>query len=170
MVTRQSRATANSVNSLLEQRDIVGLLAVAGGTAGGVLLTQRLANKVLPVVGLSPTPQTLLDGVGAAGVKTGVAAAFMYAALQLSGIGRVLLAFLSIGSLTSAGFDLVGLFFETPDLRQMQEAGTSGSMSAQSVTASASAVHNSGSSMTANQGGGRMQMRQPESRSQIQFR
>lgn len=169
MVTRQSRATANSVNSLLEQRDIVGLLAVAGGTAGGVLLTQRIANQVLPLVGLSPTPSSLVDGLGAAGVKTGVAAAFMYGALQLTGIGRVLLAFLSVGSLTSAGFDLVGLFFETPDLRQMKEAGTSGggSVSAQSVSSGSVSAQQSDNMMM--QQSDDMMMQAP-SRDRVQFR
>ncbi len=134
MVTRQSRETARSINGLLQQRDILGLAAIAGGTAGGVLLTQRLANRVLPAVGLSPTPDSILEGVGSAGLKGTIAAAFMYAALQVSGIPQVLLAFFSIGSLTSAGFDLVGLFFDVPSLRQMRASSVS-SGSARAVSA-----------------------------------
>lgn len=137
MVTRQSRETARSVNNLLQDRDILGLAAIAGGTAGGVLLTQRVANRVLPAIGMSPTPDTVLEGLSSAGVKGGIAAAFMFAALQVSGVAQVLLAFLSIGSLTSAGFDLVALFIDTPNLRQMR--GTNGTR-ARSSTTSAKAV------------------------------
>lgn len=148
MVTRQSRQTAQSINGLLEQRDLIGLLAVAGGAAGGVLLTQRIANQVLPMVGLSPTPETVLEGAGSAGLKGGIAAAFMFAALRVSGLPRVLLAFLSVGSLTSAGFDLAGLFLEAPDLRQMT--GARGSpISANQSTGSARVVNtSSGTSST----------------------
>ena len=112
MVTRQSRQTADSINSLLQQRDILGLLSVGLGAAGGVLVTQRIANRVLPAVGLSPTPET---GV---------------AALRVSGLPQVILAFLSVGSLTSAGFDLASLFFEAPSLSAIAKKGRSASITA----------------------------------------
>jgi hypothetical protein len=138
MVTRAARQTASNVNDLLEQRDILGLLAVAGGTAGGVILTQRVANRVLPLVGLSPTPQTITEGVASAGTKGLIGAGFMYGALQTSGVGKVLLAFLSLGSLGSAGFDLIQLFIEVPDVAQMQQTSASRTKSAGSVTANLS--------------------------------
>jgi len=139
VVSRTATQTATNVNDLLEQRDIVGLLAIAGGSAGGVILTQRIANRVLPLVGLSPTPQTITEGVASAGTKSVVGAAFMYAATQTNGIGKVLLSFLSLGSLTSAGFDLVQLFIEVPDVAQMQKtsAQQTGS-SSRSISASPS--------------------------------
>jgi hypothetical protein len=130
MVTRQASQTANSINNLLQQRDILGLLSVGLGAAGGVLVTQRIANRVLPAVGLSPTPETVVEGVGAAGVKGVVAAAFMFAALRVSGIPQVVLAFLSIGSLTSAGFDLASRFFEAPSLSAIAKKGRSRSVTA----------------------------------------
>ena len=143
MVTRQSRQTAQSVNQLLEQRDVLGLVSVAAGTAGGVLLTQRVANTVLPAIGLSPTPNTLLEGVGSAGVKGAIAAAFMFGALQVSGMPQVLLAFLSVGALTSAGFDLAALFFDVPSLRHMNNStngltASTGGASARVVSSSTS--------------------------------
>lgn len=138
MVTRAARQTAKNVNDLLEQRDILGLLAVAGGTAGGVILTQRVANRVLPLVGLSPTPQTITEGVASAGTKGLIGAAFMWGALQTSGMGKVLLAFLSLGSLTSAGFDIIQLFIEVPDVAQMQRTSASRTQSAGGVTANLS--------------------------------
>ena len=130
MVTRQSRQTADSINSLLQQRDILGLLSVGLGAAGGVLVTQRIANRVLPAVGLSPTPDTVVEGVGAAGLKGVVAAAFMFAALRVSGLPQVVLAFLSVGSLTSAGFDLASLFLEAPSLSAIAKKGRSGAVTA----------------------------------------
>jgi hypothetical protein len=137
MVSRESQNTARAVNNLLESRDILGLLAVAGGAAGGVLLTNRIANRVLPAVGLSPTPSTVLEGVGAAGLKTAVAAGFMYGATQVQGTAKVVLAFLSLGSLTSAGFDLAGLFFDVPSLSQVQ--GVSASSGSARVVSSTTA-------------------------------
>jgi len=150
MVSRTAEQTARNVNDLLEQRDILGLLAIAGGSAGGVILTQRIANRVLPLVGLSPTPQTITEGVASAGTKSLIGAGFMYGATQTSGIGKVILAFLSLGSLTSAGFDIVQLFFEVPDVAQMQRTSAqqsasrrrmkSGSARANSADASARVV------------------------------
>lgn len=137
VVSRTATQTATNVNDLLEQRDIVGLLAVAGGSAGGVILTQRIANRVLPLVGLSPTPETITEGVASAGTKSLIGAAFMYGATQTDGIGKVLLSFLSLGSLTSAGFDLVQLFVEVPDVAQMQKTSARQSTS-RSVSASGS--------------------------------
>lgn len=118
VVSRTTSDTASSINNLLEERDIVGLLTVAAGSAGGVILTQRIANSVLPAVGLSPTPSSITEGAASAGLKTAIAGGFMYAALQTTGVPQTLLAFLSIGSLTSAGFDLVSLFFDVPSLAQ----------------------------------------------------
>jgi hypothetical protein len=157
MVTRQSQATARSINGLLQERDILGLAAIAGGTAGGVLLTQRLANRVLPAVGLSPTPDTFLEGAGAAGLKGAIAAGFMFAALQVGGVAQVLLAFFSIGALTSAGFDLATLFFDVPSLRQMRAASTSGARrtrsNASNNNGTARAVSTSSGGQTATVGG-----------------
>ena len=136
VVSRTATQTATNINDLLQQRDILGLLTVAGGAAGGVILTQRIANRVLPLVGLSPTPETITEGVASAGTKGVIGAGFMYAATKTSGMGRVLLSFLSLGSLTSAGFDLVQLFIEVPDVAQMQQ--TSANQTGQSRSISAS--------------------------------
>jgi len=118
LVSRATNNTASAINNILEARDYLGLLTIAGGAAGGVILTQRIANRVLPLVGLSPTPQTITEGIASAGVKGGIGAGFMYGATQTGGLGKVLLAFLSLGSLTSAGFDVISLFFDIPSLAQ----------------------------------------------------
>lgn len=157
MVSRESQNTARAVNNLLESRDILGLLAVAGGAAGGVLLTNRIANRVLPAVGLSPTPSTVLEGVGAAGLKTAVAAGFMYGATQVQGTAKVVLAFLSLGSLTSAGFDLAGLFFNVPSLNQVQGlSASSGSARAVSSTTANQTVVPQDEQVRFREGGGMM--------------
>ena len=86
-ISRQATETATNINDLLQQRDILGLLAIAGGAAGGVILTQRIANRVLPLVGLSPTPETITEGVASAGTKGLIGAGFMYGATQTSFMG-----------------------------------------------------------------------------------
>ena len=136
VISRTATDTATNINDLLQQRDILGLLTVAGGAAGGVILTQRIANRVLPLVGLSPTPETITEGVASAGTKGLIGAGFMYGATQTSGMGKVLLSFLSLGSLTSAGFDLVQLFIEVPDVAQMQRTSANQTSRSRSISAS----------------------------------
>lgn len=135
-ISRQATETATNINDLLQQRDILGLLAIAGGAAGGVILTQRISNRVLPLVGLSPTPETITEGVASAGTKSLIGAGFMYGATQTAGVGKVLLSFLSLGSLTSAGFDLVQLFIEVPDVAQMQRTSANQTSRSRSISAS----------------------------------
>ena len=124
LLNRSSSQTADAIEGLLEQRDIVGLVTIGAGAAGGVVITQRIANRVLPLLGMNATPQTLADGVTSATVKSATGAGFMYGATQTEGLGAVLLAFLSIGSLTSAGFDLLGLFLDVPSLAQPNTSAT----------------------------------------------
>lgn len=156
LLSRSSSQTAEAINNLLEQRDVIGLLTIAAGAAGGVVLTQRLANRVLPLIGMSPTPTSVTGGLASSVTKGTVGAAFMYGATQTTGLGKVLLAFLSLGSLTSAGFDILGLFVDVPSLASPKGGRrTSASASANpTATVSASATNTSNSSQsTATDGG-----------------
>lgn len=129
MVTRDVQQTADSIENILDDRSIAGLVTVAGSTAGGIFLAQRIADRVLPEVGLSPDPTTLTDAAGAAALKGGGALATGFAATNVSGLPQVVLAFGAVGMLASAGVDLVGAFTSTPELNQTRARTSSRSRS-----------------------------------------
>ena len=155
ILSRSSSQTADAINSLLEQRDVIGLLTIGAGAAGGVVITQRIANRVLPLLGMNATPQTIADGVTSAGVKGVTGAGFMYGATRTTGLGKVLLAFLSVGSLTSAGFDLLGLFLDVPSLAQPANASSLSNGPSASVTTSSSSSTSTSASSPNNSSSGR---------------
>jgi len=124
MVSLQARNTAQSVQNILESQDIMAIVTVAGSTAGGVIIAQRLANRVLPMIGLSPQPSTLTDALGSAGFKGLAAVAVGLAAAELSGLPQVVAAFIAAGHLTSAGVDLVQVFLSVPELNQLRQTRT----------------------------------------------
>lgn len=121
MVSLQARNTAQSVQNILESQDIMAIVTVAGSTAGGVIIAQRLANRVLPMIGLSPQPSTLTDALGSAGFKGLAAVAVGLVAAELSGLPQVVAAFIAAGHLTSAGVDLVQVFLSVPELNQLRQ-------------------------------------------------
>ena len=133
MVTREVDRTANQVEMVLEERSIVGLMTVALGTASGVYAAQYVADTVLPMVGLSSSPESVTDAVGAIGVKGAGALATGYLSAQTSGLAATALAFAAVGMLTSGGFDLVNLFVDVPELAQTR--GTRGRALNQGPTA-----------------------------------
>jgi len=155
LLSRSSSQTADAIEGLLEQRDIIGLVTIGAGAAGGVVITQRIANRVLPLLGMNATPQTVADGVTSAGIKGVTGAGFMYGATQTTGLGKVLLAFLSVGSLTSAGFDLLGLFLDVPSLAQPANATAANATVTQSSSTSASSPSASTSTSTGSKGSAR---------------
>jgi hypothetical protein len=130
MVTAEATKTAESVQNVLEGREIGAFVGIAASSAGGAMAAQRIANRVLPSLGLSPDPQTLLEAAGSAGVKGGLAAAFGLGASKagLSGFPLVAAAFMAVGALTSAGIDLIAMFLDIPDVQAMrhQTGGQSG--------------------------------------------
>lgn len=130
MVTLQVQNTASDIENVLDDRNILGLLTVAGSTAGGVMLAERISNRVLPRIGLSADPSTLLEAAGSSGLKMAVALGFGLAAGEVSGLPRVMLAFFGVGALTAAGVDILGQFLSSPELAQIQSTVASGNSSA----------------------------------------
>lgn len=123
MATAEARQTADSIQNVLSERDILGMATIAVSTSGGVLFAERIANRVLPMIGMPTTPSTMMEALASAGIKGSVALVGGVAAAQTSGLPMVVGAFLAVGALTAAGVDLIGVFFDVPELRALQNIG-----------------------------------------------
>jgi hypothetical protein len=144
MPTAEVRRTASDVNGVLEGADPVSIITIAASTGGGIISAQRIADRVLPELGLNPEPESLTDALGSAGLKGGLALATGYAAAELTGLPQVGLAFLAVGMLTSGGVDLISVFTDIPDLTRIR--GRTGTQAQAQFRASSSGVQ----SITAN--------------------
>lgn len=107
MVTLNARQSANQINDVLSERDVQGIAVVALSAAGGVVVAQEVADRVLPALGMSRNPSSLKGFGASAAVKGAVALGFGFAAASLSGIGLVAAAYMAVGSLAGAGADLL---------------------------------------------------------------
>jgi len=155
MVTMEARRTAREVNDLLDTADPVSLATVAGSTAGGVIVAQRLGEFVLDFfrdedqasARFDPSPGSLSEALILLGTKGGGALATGYAATSLDGLPQVAAAFASVGMLASGGVDVVSTFIDSPEAAAIQnkagggQSHSSGGMTVRSVTAGGSGSH-----------------------------
>lgn len=103
--TREARRVAESVNTTLESRDISSIAVVGIATAGGALIAQELAERVLVAMGRSRDPSTP-SALGISAITKVVLALGAGAlATQMGGLGMVVVAFVALGHLVSAGVD-----------------------------------------------------------------
>jgi hypothetical protein len=120
MVTVNARQSANNISDVLDERNVQGLAIVALSAAGGVVVAQEVADRLLPMLGQSRNPSGLTGFAASAGVKGAVALAFGILATNLTGIGLVAAAYMAVGALAGAGADLLnavqrsGLAAESP--------------------------------------------------------
>jgi hypothetical protein len=150
MVTLNPSGTARSVSQVLESQDVGAMLTVAGGTAAGVIIAQRLSDRILPRIGLSATPSSLTDAIGSAGFKGVAALAVGMASAELSGLPQTFAVFIALGHLTSAGVDLLQVFTELPSLQQsMMSSGGSTNLSGNPTTKTVSASGSSTKTVSA---------------------
>lgn len=149
MVTLQVENTASDIENILDDRNVLGLLTVAGSTAGGVMLAERISNRILPRVGLSADPSTLVEAAGSSGLKMAIALGFGLGAGEVTGLPRVVMAFFAVGALTSAGVDLIGQFLSAPELAQVQRSVASAGNSSARVKKISSSTTSGGSSPSA---------------------
>lgn len=123
MVTREATQTADAIGNMLNEQDIVGIAAFGLSSSAGYMAAERIANRVLPMIGMPTTPSTMMEALASAGIKGSVALVGGVAAAQTSGLPMVVGAFLAVGALTAAGVDLIGVFFDVPELRALQNIG-----------------------------------------------
>lgn len=149
MVTVNARQSANDINNVLQERNIQGLAVVALSAAGGVVVAQEVADRILPLIGQSRNPSGLTGFATSAGVKGAVALGFGILATNLSGIGLVAAAYMAVGALAGAGADL---------LNAVQRSGLAAESPRSSSSSSSSSNSNTSRSPSAMNGAARGQV------------
>lgn len=106
MVSAQITRTAQQTTSTLQNRDVEGVAVIALSAAGGVIVSQIVAEEVADLANVSGNPNSNLKSLAVhVGSKVAVALGFGVVGTQLGGLGLVAGAFMAIGSLASAGAD-----------------------------------------------------------------
>lgn len=107
MVTRNVNDLADSFESIVQDRDITGAAVISlAGAAGGVI-SQQIANQVLPLIGMSARP-TNTTGLAASGVtKILVGALHGYLGLEVGGTAGMALVVAGVGAVILGGGDLI---------------------------------------------------------------
>lgn len=141
MVTLNARQSANEIQDVLETRNVQGLGVIALSAAGGVVLAQEIADRILPALGFSRNPNTATGFFASAATKAALALGFGIASASMSGVGLVVAAYMGIGALAGAGADL---------LNAVQRSG----LAAESTSRQRSRQQSSASSSSGGGGGG----------------
>jgi len=144
LTSREAEQVANETRDLVQERDLVSLAVTGLSAAGGVVVAQEISDRVLEMAGLNTTPQNITDYGASVVTKTVVAVGFGALAANLTGLGLIATGFMALGSLASAGADLLeGLLTTAPVgggtsssmLNRATNAGRSAAASATTVSA-----------------------------------
>ena len=115
ITSRQAETVAAETRELVNDRDVATLAVTALSAAGGVIVAQTITDTVMDQLGMSADPSSVTEYATSVTVKALVAGAFGLAATSLGGLGLVAAGFMAIGSLASAGADLIeGLLTTSP--------------------------------------------------------
>lgn len=148
MVVADLRQSANGILTQLNERDVTAIAALGTLGAGGVVLAQEVADRVLPILN-QPRNPTSASGFGASAlVKALGATATAAIGMRFDTAGRAAAGILAFGMLASAGAD----FFNV-----LQRGGIPGAQPAARNTQSrtgGTGVSRSSSGMSQATGGG----------------
>lgn len=121
MVSASITRTARETTSTLQNRDIQGVAVIALSAAGGVIVSQIIAEELADLTGISSDPNDGLESLAlVVGTKLAVAAGFGVVGTSLGGLGLVAGAFMAIGSLASAGADALDYLLNSAPLGSSQ--------------------------------------------------
>lgn len=107
MVTASVRSSAAGVQDALEDREVMGIGALALLGAGGVFLGQEFADQVMPMLDRPVDPTSATDLFVSAGLKLAGAVVLGIVALQLGTTASAAAGVVSFGVLVSMGLDLI---------------------------------------------------------------
>lgn len=110
LTSREAESVASETKDLLEERDVVSLAVTGLSAAGGVIVAQMVADRVLSALDLNQDPESATDYVAAVLTKGVVAVGFGLIAAQLGGLGLIATGFMALGALASSGADLLEFF------------------------------------------------------------
>jgi hypothetical protein len=115
ITSRQAETVASETRELVNDRDVTTLAVTALSAAGGVIVAQTITDTVMGALDMNADPTNLKEYGVSVTVKALTAVAFGFAATSLGGLGLVAAGFMAIGSLASAGADLIeGLLTQAP--------------------------------------------------------
>lgn len=144
MVTANVNQLGRQAEDALEERDVRGLAAVGVSAAGGVVLAQMAADIVLDALDMNVDPSSMIEYGTSIGTKAVVALVFGYIAAQTGGLVLVAAAFAGLGSLASAGTDLIEFLLTQDPLGGSSTGRVRSARSSTSTSASPSASGSSG--------------------------
>ena len=143
MVSASITSTARQTTSTLQDRDIEGVAVIALSAAGGVIVSQLVAEELAEFADISTDPNAgLTPLVVQVGSKLLVAGGFAFAGASLGGLGLVAAAFMAVGSLASAGADAVDYMLNSSPLSGSQVGGQARATATARQTATARPVDN----------------------------
>lgn len=117
MVSATISRTARETTQTLDDRDVTGIAIVALSSAGGVIVSQVVAEQVADLVDVSTDPAAGATPFAVAvGSKVATAIGFGVVATSLGGLGLVAGAFMALGALASAGTDVVDALLRSAPL------------------------------------------------------
>lgn len=137
MVSLNARQSASEIGDVLEERDVQGLGVIALAAAGGVVVAQEVADRILPMLSYSPNPNNATGFVASAAVKAAIALGFGIAASGMTGYGLVALAYMAVGALAGAGADVLNAVQRSGFAAEAPSGSVSRSSSSSSASTSA---------------------------------
>ena len=170
ITSRQAETVASETRELVNDRDVTTLAVTALSAAGGVIVAQTITDTVMGALDMNADPTNLKEYGVSVTVKALTAVAFGFAATSLGGLGLVAAGFMAIGSLASAGADLIeGLLTQAPlGADNPLASGTMGNYMSRNTTGSARVVSTSSNGSSASSGGD-IEFRETDA-DEVQFR
>lgn len=141
ITSRQAETVASETRELVNDRDVTTLAVTALSAAGGVIVAQTITDTVMGALDMNADPTNLKEYGVSVTIKALTAVAFGFAATSLGGLGLVAAGFMAIGSLASAGADLIeGLLTQAPLGDTPLASGTANRMMSRNTSGSARVV------------------------------
>lgn len=155
MVTRNVDDLASSFESIVDDRDVTGAATVAlAGAAGGVV-SQQIANQVLPLIGMNARPTDAV-GLAASGVtKILVGALHGYLGLEVGGTAGMALVVAGVGAVILGGGDLLSSGLSLTEGGVTAGLGNNRQVAARRVSRASSGSQSNGRTSTSTQSSGR---------------
>lgn len=107
MVSPNLSDLGDEFNDMVEERDWMGYIALAGAGALGGVLAEMFHDRVAPRLNQPAEPTTSQGLLGSFGIKGAAAVLLAFLSVRASGSMAMALAILAIGATIDAGVDLI---------------------------------------------------------------
>jgi hypothetical protein len=107
MVSANVQRIGNEFDDMVEDRDIMGFVALAGVGAIGGVLAEMFQDRLAPRLNQPTEPTNATGLVGSFGMKAAMALIFALVSTRLDGTGKMVAGVLGVGAAVDAGVDLI---------------------------------------------------------------